>query len=152
MNELFRNLASPSWWRDVIIVAFLINLAAAYAKPIIDRSWARTSDRRQRQLETLKLKLEQQLGIIERTPYGIVLLALEELMLVLAAGLMTSVCILVLLLLASPLPGLHALAPHVEFLAAIPPLLILAMFCMRQANAKGILLRQFKSKHDQKDS
>jgi hypothetical protein len=78
MNDFFRDLISPGWWLGVVVVSFLVNLATAYAKPFIDRSTARISDRKRRKLEETVVELDRQLEIIERTPDGIVLLTLDQ--------------------------------------------------------------------------
>ena len=87
MNDFFHNLASPGWWFGVVIVSFLINLAAAYAKPIIDRAFSKLSERRRHKLEKANLQAEQQILDIKHTPNGVVLLNLEELTLVLRCDL-----------------------------------------------------------------
>ena len=152
MNDFLRNLASPGWWLGVVIVSFLINLAAAYAKPVIDLGLARISNRRRRKLERTKTESERQVGIIERTPNGVVLLTLEELKLVLGAILFMSFCILILVFLALPIPSLPALKPPIELLFLIPILLIAAILCMREASKKANLLRLLKGKHDHNEA
>jgi hypothetical protein len=149
MDDFFHNLASPGWWLGVVVVSFLINLAAGYAKPFIDRSLARFSDRRLRKLEQTKVELDRQLAIIERTPNGVVLLSLEELKLVLGAVWSTSVCILILVLAALPIPSVPA--PRFPFdllLLLIPIPLILTMFLIREANKKALLLKLLKDRHN----
>ena len=44
MDDLAKLITSPSWWVSTIIVAFLLNIAAAYAKAAADRlvgSWSK---------------------------------------------------------------------------------------------------------------
>ena len=36
-DDFLQELAKPSWWIGVVFVSFLINLASAYAKPLIDK-------------------------------------------------------------------------------------------------------------------
>ena len=62
MREFVTNVYSPSWWIGVVLVSFLINLASAYAKPSLDRLWARYSERRRSQLEQNREKLDRQLA------------------------------------------------------------------------------------------
>jgi hypothetical protein len=43
MDDLAKLITSPSWWVSSIVVAFLVNVAAAYVKPVADRlvsSWS----------------------------------------------------------------------------------------------------------------
>jgi hypothetical protein len=64
MNDFFRDLISPGWWLGVVVVSFLVNLAAAYVKPFIDSSTARISDRKRRKLKETEVELDRQLEII----------------------------------------------------------------------------------------
>jgi hypothetical protein len=57
-----------------VVVSFLINLASAYAKPLIDGFLATVSDRRRRKLEHAKIELDRQAEIVESRPDGAVLL------------------------------------------------------------------------------
>ena len=64
MNDFFRDLKSPSWWLGVVVLSLLLNLAAAYVKPLIDGFLARMSDRKLRKLESTKADLERQAEIL----------------------------------------------------------------------------------------
>jgi hypothetical protein len=149
MNEFLQNIAAPSWWVSVVVVSFLINLASAYAKPLIDRTLAGLSAHRRRRFEQSKRALTQQLQAVEAMADGLVLLELEELKLALAAGLCISLSILVLLVVSlSPTiaPQLGDTAP---LLLLIPLLLIVALFCLRVAMSKAALLRLAKERRHQ---
>ena len=37
MQEFSESLRSPSWWASVVVCGLLVNLAAAYTKPLVDR-------------------------------------------------------------------------------------------------------------------
>ena len=50
MEELLRNVSSPSWWVGVVIVGILINLISAYLKPRIDGIASKLSTRRRNQV------------------------------------------------------------------------------------------------------
>jgi hypothetical protein len=45
MDELSKNLASPSWWFSVVLAGIVVNVVAAYAKPALDRLLAGVSSR-----------------------------------------------------------------------------------------------------------
>jgi flagellar biosynthesis protein FliP len=149
MNDFFLNLKSPGWWLGVVVVAFLINLASAYAKPFIDRCMAQISDRRRKKLEIAKNDLEREAEITERKPDGVVLVTLEELKFVLAALLCTSFCILILVFVALPSSLFSASKPPTEFLLFMPVLLLLAFTCMHAANKKATLLKVLKARRDE---
>jgi hypothetical protein len=148
MNDFLRNLISPGWWFGVVIVSFLINLAAVYAKPVIDRIASGMSQRWRRKVEKARGEFERQAAIIERTPDGVVLTTLEEIMLVLGATLFVSFSILILVFLSIPIPSLPSLRPPTSLLLFVPILLILATVCLHQAGRKSALLKILKSKHE----
>jgi hypothetical protein len=152
MTDFFLNLKSPGWWLGVVVVSFVINLAAAYAKPTIDRCLARLSDRRRKKLELANTDLERQAEITQRRPDGLVLLALEELTLVLAALFCTTFCILLLVFVALPFPTSFASEPPTGFLLFTPVLLILAIVCMRAAQKKSTLLKRLKTKRNEEQA
>ena len=37
MSELYDSLQSPLWWASVVVAGILVNLTAAYLKPLMDR-------------------------------------------------------------------------------------------------------------------
>jgi hypothetical protein len=148
MKDFFFNLKSPGWWFGVVLVSFLINLASAYAKPLIDRCMSRVSDRRRKKLELAKSELEREAKIAERRPDGVVLVTLEELKLVLGAIFCTSFCILLLVFVAVPLPLTSMPKPPAELLLLIPLLLMVTFVCMHSASKKAALLRILKSRRD----
>ena len=146
MNDFFRDLKSPGWWLGVVVVSFLINLAAAYAKPLIDGFFARMSERKLRKLESTKADLERQAEILTRTPDSIVLLTLDEIKLVLGAILSTTLCIALLVLASLPIPTVPPMKPPVELLFLIPIPLILTVYLLRESNKKAALLKLLKAK------
>ena len=146
MNDFSRDLKSPGWWLGVVVVSFLINLAAAYAKPIIDRFFARMSERKLRKLEHAKADLERQTEILAHTPDSIVLLTLDEIKLILGAVLSTSLCITLLVLASIPIPTNPPTKPPVELLFLIPIPLIVTVFLLRESNRKAALLKLLEAK------
>jgi hypothetical protein len=51
MDDLPKLIASPAWWVSTIVVAFLVNIAAAYAKPAVDRLVGSWSSKRKTRVE-----------------------------------------------------------------------------------------------------
>ena len=51
LEDFAKLIASPVWWISTVVVAFLVNIAAAYAKPLFDRFVARWSKRRAQRIE-----------------------------------------------------------------------------------------------------
>ena len=45
MNDILKALSTPLWWLSVIIAGFAVNIAAAYAKPLLDRFLSSISSR-----------------------------------------------------------------------------------------------------------
>jgi uncharacterized protein YggT (Ycf19 family) len=41
MHGIAKNISDPSWWMTVVVFGILINLVAAYIKPVIDRAVAK---------------------------------------------------------------------------------------------------------------
>ena len=62
MNEIIKNLESPAWWICVVVVSFIVNVMAAYTKPICDRIGAsmsvRLRDKQKREAEQFKKDVE----------------------------------------------------------------------------------------------
>jgi len=147
MNDFFLNIKSPGWWLGVVVVSFLINLASAYAKPLIDGFLATVSDRRRKKLEHAKIELDRQAEIVESRPDGAVLLTLEQLKLMLFAFGILTLCLLLLF-------SVYILSPmfHAEF--ALPLIIIFligALFCLREAKRKDILLGLLKKRRGIRD-
>ncbi len=142
MADFVTNIYSPSWWIGVVLVSFLINLASAYAKPSLDRLWARYSARRHSQLERNREKLDRQVADIMSMPDGIVLLSIDELRAVLGAVLCFSVCSVLIL-------SLFFLTGSLRFLifTALFVFLFAALVLMHVATKKGELLQLAKKKH-----
>lgn len=51
MADLVNLVTSPAWWISTTIVAFVVNIAAAYAKPILDQLAATWSTMRKKQVK-----------------------------------------------------------------------------------------------------
>ena len=141
MREFVTNVCSPSWWIGVVLVSFLINLASSYAKPSLDRLWARYSARRRSQLEQNREKLDRQLADIMSMPDGIILLSVDELRAVLGAVLCFCVCSVLIL-------SLFFLSGSIRFLifGALFVFLFAALVLMHVATKKGDLLRLARKK------
>ena len=45
MNEIVEAISSPVWWASVVVAGFLVNIIAAYAKPVVDRLLSAMSGR-----------------------------------------------------------------------------------------------------------
>lgn len=89
-DEFWKEAAKPSWWMGVVAVGFLINLGAAYAKPLLDkvigRFWLSSKeaaekkealivDRARRLLESPLLVVELKLDILKHTLRAVFLTA-----------------------------------------------------------------------------
>lgn len=89
-DDFLKELAKPSWWIGVVVVGFLINLASAYAKPLIDKTlgefWLSSKEaaerkesliieRARRLLESPLLVVELKLDILKHTLRAIFLTA-----------------------------------------------------------------------------
>lgn len=51
MDELAKLFVTPTWWISTVIVAFVVNVLAAYSKSWIDRAWGTWSKTRGHKLE-----------------------------------------------------------------------------------------------------
>ncbi len=51
MDDLAKLITSPAWWVSTVAIAFLVNVAAAYAKPAFDRIVATWSTKRKTQIK-----------------------------------------------------------------------------------------------------
>jgi len=136
MNQLITDIYSPSWWIGVVVVSFVINIASAYAKPLLDRLLARFSDRRRIKLEQSHQKLRRAAELVLSIPDGVVLLSLQEVKLALAAVASLTFCILLILLLFF-VTGVD----RVLVFVALPVLLVAALVCMHASARKAALLR-----------
>lgn len=54
MDDLGKLIVSPAWWVSTIVAAFLVNIAAAYTKPAVDRLVATWSTKRKTRLKEEK--------------------------------------------------------------------------------------------------
>ncbi|NOY29157.1 MAG: hypothetical protein GXP28_02965 [Planctomycetes bacterium] len=54
MDDLTKLITTPTWWISTVIVAFLVNIAASYAKPLFDSLVATWSTNRKKRLQDEK--------------------------------------------------------------------------------------------------
>ena len=135
MDEILRSISSPSWWLGVVVVSFIINLASAYAKPLLDRILVRISSHRRHKLESAHQELIEQLRAAEGRPNGVVLLSIQELKLVVVGAFAMVLCILVILTIALPIVDMP-----ISLAVLVLLCLIIAMVCMREAHKKSQIL------------
>ena len=77
MDELIKQLSSPIWWVSVIVAGFLVNLFAAYAKPIIDKIVSRYSKARRDRVEDHKRRLDGTIDYLLDNPSEVMDLKLD---------------------------------------------------------------------------
>lgn len=127
-----------------MVVSFVINIASAYAKPLLDRLLARFSDRRRIKLEQSYQKLQRAAELVLSIPDGVVLLSLQEVKLTLTGIASLTFCILLILLLFF-ISGVD----RVLVFVALPILLIVALVSMHASAKKATLLRLVNRKRGQ---
>ena len=146
MNEVLKNLSSPSSLVGVIVVSFVVNLLSAYAKPYLDRALDRRSAWHRQRSDDARIKRYAEVREVLATPDGIVLLSLEELKCAVGGVL----CVLLLLIVIAGYFLTGAQLGHdnprsagVPVLVGIVVLLflILALALINRASAKGELGR-----------
>ena len=71
MQEIFANLASPAWWFSAIVVALVINLVSAYAKPSTDRLLSKYSAAWRNRSDESRRKFEQRVEILLNSPQAL---------------------------------------------------------------------------------
>ncbi len=79
MEDFLQNLSSPSWWFGVALVGFLINLASAYLKPVVDNIASRVSSSRKRAIEKERQLFEDRVCQLLLNPISTVELKLDSL-------------------------------------------------------------------------
>jgi len=144
MKQLITEIFSPSWWIGVVVVSFVINIASAYDKPLLDRLLARFSDRRRIKLEQSHQKLERAAELVLFITDGVVLLSLQEVKFALTAVASLTFCILLILLLFF-VSGVD----RVLVFVALPVLLIVTLVYMLASEKKAALLRLVNRKRGQ---
>lgn len=72
------HFASIEWWIDLVIVAYLVHIAATYSKPQLDRLFGGVSARTRKMSEKKRLRLESEVDAICSFPDGLILLSLQE--------------------------------------------------------------------------
>jgi hypothetical protein len=146
VNEVLKNLSSPSSLVGVIVVSFVVNLFSAYAKPYLARALDRRSARHRQRSEEARVKRYAEVREVLATPDGIVLLSLEELKC--AVGGVLCVLLLLIVIAGCFLAGTPS-AQEASRPAGVPVLLgvvvllflILAIALINRASAKGELGR-----------
>jgi len=93
MDELLKNLASPSWWIGVVLLSVALNLVSAYLKAPLDRALARLSQRKRAKFVEEQKEIGAILEKALKLKDGIVLLAIEELKLFILGFLLIILCL-----------------------------------------------------------
>jgi hypothetical protein len=70
MEPFFDQLTSPGWWISVVVVGILINLAAAYLKPVVDSVLGRLSKQRAARLAEQRDNQALWVKYLFRNPHG----------------------------------------------------------------------------------
>ena len=78
MNEIVNNIQSPAWWICVVVVSFIVNILAGYAKPICDHIGASMSVRLRNKLKKEEAEFEKDVEAILASQDGVTLVSLEE--------------------------------------------------------------------------
>jgi hypothetical protein len=73
MNEIVESVISPVWWFSTIIIAVLVNIFSAYAKPVVDNVFSKTSTAWRNRTEKQAKKFSEDVTKLANSP-----LALEE--------------------------------------------------------------------------
>ena len=72
MQEFLADLSTAYWWLSVVVVGLIINVAATYVRPLLDRTgsaasthWRAASEGRQRSFDTAvaKVKADKELQL-----------------------------------------------------------------------------------------
>lgn len=71
MQEIFASLASPAWWFSATLVALVINLISAYAKPATDRLLSKFSTAWRNRSDESRRKFEQRVEILLNSPQAL---------------------------------------------------------------------------------
>src|ERR1051325_11198920 len=87
MKQLLKDIASFYWWLTAVFLALGINLAAAYAKPLIDRFAAKVSKRWSDQRQRKNSEREQWIAYLAKDPTEMVVIAYMALQLMVMAAL-----------------------------------------------------------------
>lgn len=94
MNDLLTELSRPSWWVSVVVAGFLVNLVAAYAKPLVDRLAGYYSASRRQRLADKQRRLDRAVSYLLKNPAELVDLKLESILVVLKATIASAMAVL----------------------------------------------------------
>lgn len=72
MEDFAKQIASPVWWISTVVVAFLVNIAAAQAKPFFERFVARWSKRRAQRIEEQETREDAVVDYVIENPQRLV--------------------------------------------------------------------------------
>ncbi|MFN3152040.1 hypothetical protein [Bremerella sp.] len=62
MDDLIKQMSSPTWWISTIVIAFFVNILAAYAKPLADKFVSKWSEQVR---ERLRIDREQREKVVD---------------------------------------------------------------------------------------
>ena len=85
MNEIARDLSSPTWWFTVVVAGFLVNVVAAYAKAPIDRLADQYARRRHESSAARRQRVDSTVDYLLANPTELVDLKLESITRILTA-------------------------------------------------------------------
>lgn len=72
MEDFVKQIASPVWWLSTVVVAFMVNIVAAYAKPFFDRTVARWSKKRSQRIEEKMMREDAVVDYVIEDPHRLV--------------------------------------------------------------------------------
>jgi hypothetical protein len=68
MGELIKQMSTPAWWINVVVVGILVNIFSDYLKIGLDRFLGRFSDKRKRTNERERVLFEKEVQELIDTP------------------------------------------------------------------------------------
>ncbi len=78
MQEIINNIASPAWWFSAILIAILVNLVSAYAKPWTDKVLSHISTAWRNRTERDRQKFNAAVAILVQSPQSLAFAFEEE--------------------------------------------------------------------------
>lgn len=112
-DDFLKEIAKPSWWIGIVVVGFLINLASAYAKPLIDKLLGRFWLTSKQAAERRQAFITEHVKELLQSPQLVVELKLDILIDTLRAAFIASMAIICFLLIV--LSQNEALTPILTF-------------------------------------
>ena len=149
MDEIIKSFQSPAWWVCVVIVSFIVNVLAAYAKSLFDRMGARLSGRLRIRQGVAATLFQKNVKDILSEPDGLVIVSLEEVKAMLMAMLSLLIASVLAVLPAVWFePGSHAytwrLPCHILSLIALLIGLVCLLISEQKARLREATKRQRK--------